>query len=184
ADGAAAMNVARWDGQTWSSLGAGVSGAVNALLTLPDGDLLVGGFFETAGGAAAENIARWNGSEWFPVAGGFDGPVSSLARSNDGQLFAGGSFEQAGGVAANRIARWDGGAWEPLQNGIGGFFRFGSPRVNTIALLEDGSLLVGGHFTMAGQQPSANIAHWVEPACAAELTCDDVLDVLDLLAYL
>ncbi|MCA9278064.1 MAG: hypothetical protein H6815_04660 [Phycisphaeraceae bacterium] len=53
--------VARWDGQNWSPLGFGIaptSGTVTSMVTLPDGNLAVGGYFTYAGGAhVAKNIA-------------------------------------------------------------------------------------------------------------------------------
>jgi hypothetical protein len=37
----------------WSALGTGTNGQVQALTTLPNGDLVLGGFFTSAGGVAA-----------------------------------------------------------------------------------------------------------------------------------
>jgi hypothetical protein len=67
-----ATNIAVYDPLTgdWSALGAGLYGAtdafdiaqVDALVALPDGSLVAGGRFTTAGGVPAKNIARWNGN--------------------------------------------------------------------------------------------------------------------------
>src|ERR1041384_6275755 len=56
---------------TWSSFGSGIAlggsaPVVNALAVLPNGDLVAGGQFTSAGGVAASNVARWNGSSWSP----------------------------------------------------------------------------------------------------------------------
>lgn len=59
----ALQNVARWDGRTWSAMGAGVSGgSVSALAAWDDGGgptLHAGGDFTQAGGASGFRIARW-----------------------------------------------------------------------------------------------------------------------------
>lgn len=57
-NGNEANRVAHWNGATWSSLGAGVSGTVNAVLP-HGGALVVAGNFLTAGGQAAPRVARW-----------------------------------------------------------------------------------------------------------------------------
>lgn len=56
-------NIARWDGLTWSALGAGVgTGFVESLISFDDGTgaaLYVAGAINTAGGQPTQNIARW-----------------------------------------------------------------------------------------------------------------------------
>lgn len=42
AGGSPASSIARWDGSTWSTLGAGIPSAVQAMLVHPSGELLVG----------------------------------------------------------------------------------------------------------------------------------------------
>src|SRR6185436_15361802 len=65
AGGATVNNIAAWNGETWTSLAGGVTGSVVApdtisgLATLPGGDLVAAGVFQSAGGVAANNIARW-----------------------------------------------------------------------------------------------------------------------------
>jgi hypothetical protein len=51
----AANNIAAFDQATssWSALGTGMNGQVNALAVLPNGDLIAGGDFTTAGGVSA-----------------------------------------------------------------------------------------------------------------------------------
>ncbi len=65
AGGAPANRLAAWDGVGWSALGSGLGQGVggNGLggldLAPYDGDLFVGGFFNTAGDKSAQKIARW-----------------------------------------------------------------------------------------------------------------------------
>src|SRR5690606_14118814 len=94
-----AARVAAWDPATaqWIAPGAGIDGTVNALLALPNGDLIAGGLFSSAGGGAVNNLARWDGSAWWPLGLGTSGEVFALALHN-GDVVAGGSFANAGGV--------------------------------------------------------------------------------------
>ena len=65
--GLSAARVARWDGESWSPLGSGISGAGNVVNALAQFDrgagrtLYATGGFTTAGGLAASRIARWQG---------------------------------------------------------------------------------------------------------------------------
>jgi hypothetical protein len=152
AGGAAAANVARWNGSAWSPLGAGTNATVRALLVLPGGDLVAGGDFTTAGGIAASCIARWNGLAWSPLGGGVGGRVYALARLDNGDIVAGGDFDLAGGFTAHKIARFSGGTWSPLGTGC-------NDRVLALAAAPNGDLYAGGHFTMAGGLPM-RIARW------------------------
>ncbi|MBM3961604.1 MAG: hypothetical protein FJ306_06860 [Planctomycetes bacterium] len=116
ADGLPANNIARWNGSAWSALGSGISSTpyhrsyVGALAVLPNGDLIAGGGFTTAGSVAASNIARWNGSAWSALgsglSGGLFGDVNALALQPDGRLAVGGWFEIAGGNVSAYFARY------------------------------------------------------------------------------
>ncbi|MFN8816482.1 MAG: GC-type dockerin domain-anchored protein [bacterium] len=158
---AVANYIAAYDPATgqWSALGSGMGGAfpsVRALAVLPNGDLVAGGQFNTAGGVSANNIARWNGSAWSPLGSGMDSSVLALAVLPNGDLVAGGSFITAGGVTAGFIARWNGSAWSPLGSGFNG----SSPVVRALAVLPNGNLVAGGLFATAGGQSAGNIARW------------------------
>ncbi len=168
ADGMSAHHIARWDGDRWSPLGAGVSGAVDALAVFDDGlgdgpALYAGGLFATAGGAPASRIARWDGRTWSPVGDGVSGSVSALCVFDDGSgsgpaLYAGGAFTTAGGVPALRIARWDGRDWSAVGGGM-------DVDVSCLSVFDDGSgsgpaLYAGGAFTTAGGVSAHRIARW------------------------
>ncbi len=49
-----------WDGATWSPLGKGMNGAVNALEFYSE-KFIAGGGFTIAGGPTESRIAEWNG---------------------------------------------------------------------------------------------------------------------------
>ncbi len=105
-------SIARWNGTGWSPIGGGVTytlaithpGIVYSLQELPDGDLLVGGYFDHAGGTALSWLARWNGSSWSSFGSGPNGSVQSLALAPWGELFAGGNFTAVGSLPAQQHA--------------------------------------------------------------------------------
>ncbi|MBM4112495.1 MAG: hypothetical protein FJ253_03840, partial [Phycisphaerae bacterium] len=170
AGGVPTANIARWNGTSWSALGAGVNGIVHALAIFDDGlgggpALVVGGAFTSAGGGAASRVAKWDGTSWTALGAGCDGTVRALAVLDDGAgaaLFVGGAFANAGGAPASRIATWDGASWSSLGDGVNGLVR-------ALAVFDDGegdgpSLFVGGEFTSAGALAASRIARWNDGA--------------------
>jgi trimeric autotransporter adhesin len=163
AGGLPANCIARWNGSSWSALGSGMSfsgspPAVYALTVLPNGDLVAGGMFTTAGGTAVNHIARWNGSTWSALGSGMTGTafvpvVYALTVLPNGDLVAGGQFPIAGGVVVNNIARWNGSSWSALGSGT-------NEPVMSLAVLPNGDLVAGGGFTTAGGVPANRIARW------------------------
>lgn len=187
AGGVAANHVAKWNGTTWSALGAGPANglstrrgdAVNALVVAGNGDLYVDGHFNQAGGAAANHVAKWNGTVWSAlgtgaangVNGGLTNVVLALAVTGTGDLYVGGDFTQAGGtVAANGVAKWNGTAWDALgtgaANGVSGR-AFGYGFVYALAVVGNGDLYVGGDFNQAGGTAANRVAKWNGTAWSA-----------------
>ncbi|MFH1748426.1 MAG: hypothetical protein ABIG44_15440, partial [Planctomycetota bacterium] len=172
AGGIQTRNVACWDGESWYALGSGVSGDVFALEAFDDGSgpaLYAGGRFNAAGGVAAKSIAKWDGQEWSALEGNLwhmdlYPEVYALAVYDDGNgpaLYVAGKFMRAGGVDAYNIAKWDGVSWSDVGVGLGGVG--GSPRVNALAVYDDGNgpgLYAGGRFEVAGQVYANYVARW------------------------
>lgn len=132
-------NIARWNGSAWLSVGDGMDNAVGALAATPNGIVYAGGTFLTAGGVAANQIAKWNGQVWQPLDVGTNGVVYSLAVANDGTLWVGGTFTTAGGITLpDRLARWNGSAWVLSDIDLPG-----TPLVQTLVVMNDGSLYLG-----------------------------------------
>ncbi|MFY9342957.1 MAG: hypothetical protein WAT39_10740 [Planctomycetota bacterium] len=163
AGGAAANNIARWNGATWSAVGTGLNDTVQCLTTLSNGDVVAGGLFTTAGGTTANHIARWNGTAWSALGTGVDGQVSAVATRPNGDIVAGGYFTTAGGVAAIRIARWDGTTWSALGSGT-------NEGVRSLANLPNGDLVAGGYFDAAGGVVAKYVARWDGAAWSALAT--------------
>ena len=153
--------VAKWNGATWSAVGA--ANAINGpvyTIALSGTDVFVGGAFTNAGGVSgANNIARWNGSTWNAVGPtpSITGTVATIALSGT-DVFVGGFFTNAGGVSgANNIARWN--SANNTWNLLGAANAINAP-VYTIAI-SGTDVYVGGNFTNAGGNPDADyIARW------------------------
>src|SRR6185503_2277532 len=153
AGGVPAWRIARWDGSSWSAVGAGITVGswVGAFTVFDLGGgpaLLVGGSFSQAGGVPVGGIAAWDGAGWADLAGGVGfASVDALTVFDDGggpALVAGGSFSSAGGMPANNIARFRAGSWSAFGSGLAGF---SLPVVFALTPHDDGrgpALFVGG----------------------------------------
>jgi len=136
----------------WASLAndAPGPGTVRASIALPNGDIIFGGSFSTAGGIPASNIVRYTPSSgrWAPLGSGINNIVYSLAALPNGDIVAGGFFGQAGGVTANHLARYNPstGVWSSLGGGLNG-------QVTALAVLPSGDIVVGGDFTALSIRP-------------------------------
>jgi hypothetical protein len=101
AGGVPAVNVARWNGSAWDSLGAGLSHPTIMVsargLAIFDNTIVAGGVFAT------EGVWRWNGSTWSAMTTLY-GVVNVLTIHN-GTLIAGGYFP-TGTNSAYGVARW------------------------------------------------------------------------------
>lgn len=179
-----ALNIARFNGTTWTPLGGGLNGPVYAMVEARR-VLYVGGEFTQATNpnntvVNVRNVAAWNtvSNEWMPVGGGVNGPVYALDAYHLGsaQLFVGGNFEFAydglgDSTTVNSIAEFRHFPfpfWEvhALGQGVTGIPRIvraigrHGPRYTP----ED-DMYIGGTFTgvVTGTGttiPTANIARW------------------------
>jgi hypothetical protein len=159
--------VARWNGSSWSALGATLdvtypSTTIQTLGHFDDGNgaaPFIGGDFSTVNGVSARGVARWNGTAWLPVGAGVSGDVAALELYDDGAgeaLYAAGQFTQAGGLSARRIAKWNGSTWSKLGAGL-------DLPAYAMTVFDDGSgpkLYVGGRFSHAGAQSAPFLAAW------------------------
>jgi len=122
-------------------------------LGIYNGDLIVGGNFQSAGGVPGTYcIAKWHGGAWSTVGppNSFTGSVYALTVHNS-DLIAAGNFNNPGGSI--KLAKWNGSAWSSLGNGI----TDGS--INTV-YSTGGVLYAGGYFTQIAGVPANKIAQW------------------------
>jgi hypothetical protein len=143
-------NICSWDNVSYDTLLGGTNGPVYSLCEF-NGNLYVGGSFDSAGRMPATNIAVWNGAIWNNTGKGINGPVYALTVFNN-DLYAGGAFDSAGGMPAKNIAVWNGSNWVPVGLGVSN---------SLYALTAYGSVLVaGGIFDTAGGIVCNKIAQW------------------------
>lgn len=160
--------IAKWNGSSWSALGAtAMTGTSVDALQFKSGILYVGGNFTAAGGVAnTKYIAKWNGASWSALGTGLNAGVRAIAVTNSGTVYVGGDMTLAGGVTVANIAQFSGGAWSSLATGM-------DNTVWALAYNESTSTLyAGGEFSMAdatGTPPAntANLAQWNGSAWSA-----------------
>lgn len=160
--------IARWDGQNWHALGAGIGdGFVDALAVHDDGagpSLFVGGGFNTAGGGTATRIARWNGSTWSPVGSDLfrgDPGVGNILVFDDGNgpnLFVEG-MSGVNNTSLRGVLRWNGQNWSRVGTEV-----FAPAAIHALTVHDDGNgdaLYAGGEFPSVGGLPGTHgIVKW------------------------
>jgi hypothetical protein len=151
AGGTQANHVAKWDGNSWSSIGLGLNHEV-ACLTAYQNELYAAGYFDSANGETqARHVAKWNGTSWIPLGNGLSHAAMVMSVYN-GKLIVGGYFMSAGEIYSPGIAMWNGNQWSSLGGGVTGA---------VLALCEyNGELYAGGNFIFAGTQLCNSIAKW------------------------
>ncbi|MFN3244511.1 MAG: hypothetical protein ACE37K_23600 [Planctomycetota bacterium] len=163
--GVATGPLARFDGSTWSSLGATLTvptlgpAAIYSIVARANGDLVVGGHFGTIGGVPAWSIAERSNGAWQSL-GDVEifyqpGTVARVLIDGNGDLLAAGTFASIGGLVTSGIARWDGSSWSPLGAAATGF------TVLYDAMLHPtGDVYVVGPFATIGGVSASWAARW------------------------
>jgi uncharacterized delta-60 repeat protein len=149
------------DGQIDGSynLGAGFDGPVRTIKIDGDGKALVAGYFKTFNALSRNGIARLNADgvldETFNPGAGADNPVTDLVIQDDGKIIIVGDFTTYNGLNRIRIARIlpSGDLDEEFDPGIGPDFT-----VNSVDVLSNGNVVVGGDFKKFNLKPYAGIA--------------------------
>ncbi len=170
-NGISCTRIAKFDGTTWSPLGAGLNELARAIVQMPDGSIVAGGDFTASGGSARSKIARWDGASWLSMGPTFNGPVTALAVGLDGTLYAGGGFP--GLIGGARVMRWNGtSSWSPVGSGIT------EAAVGALCIMPNGALIAGGNFSASGGSPGNYVASWngttwspLGAGCNAEVRC-------------
>jgi uncharacterized delta-60 repeat protein len=129
------------------NIGSGFSSYVDTVALQPDGKIIVGGLFNAYNGISRISIIRLNedGSldTSFNIGTGFNNAIISLAIQNDGKIIVGGYFSTYNGSIKYKILRLN------VDGSIDNSFNTGSGfvgNVNTLTLLPDGKIIVGGNF--------------------------------------
>lgn len=138
------------DGSVDTNFVCTADGTVYTVAVQSNGKILIGGDFTTVNGVGRSRIARLkaDGSvdpSFAPVSGA-NSSVRAIAVQLDGRIVIGGLFTNVNGAAMNYIARLitDGSLDAGFTPGVGA-----NDSVYTIALQNDGRILLGGEFTQA-----------------------------------
>lgn len=128
--------------------GNGANGTVTTIAIQSDQKIVIGGEFTTFDGSARSQIARLNTSgsldgSFLPGTGA-NGRVADIAVQGDGKIIIVGGFTSYNGTARNHVARVN------ANGSLDGGFTIGTGAngdVRTVALKNDGRILLGGDFT-------------------------------------
>ena len=142
------------------AIGSGLAAAYNgvrSILQQPDGRLLIAGAFSELNGVPCSNLIRLNlnGTLDNSFTGGANGIIQHLWRKVDGSLLVTGSFTSVNGVPRGRIAQVSStGTLDPaFASGTGATdVVFGAVELN------NGQVLIGGHFTAYNGMPRTGLA--------------------------
>ncbi len=119
AGGAPALNMAAWNGATWSPLAAGLGTDQPAyadesarVMTVYNNRLFVGGIFSNSNVTRYAGLAQWDGSTWLPTAGvlkTYSAGVRALVPW-EGSMMIGGDFgfQYQPGYLPWNFLRWNG----------------------------------------------------------------------------
>ncbi len=149
-----ALNLARWRGGVWTTIGGGIAHNVDSLIVHDDGSgpaLFVGGsvlWLGGFGGQVAGYIGKWNGVSWSDMLHGLNAqPLSLVKRPFDSRLYMAGAFDRSlTGVQSRSAIAWTGTGWEVVDAGV-----TSSAAVMGVFDARDGNgadLYVGGAFTL------------------------------------
>jgi uncharacterized delta-60 repeat protein len=133
---------------------------VRTLALQPDGKIIAGGSFDSAGGRAHAGVTRFNPSGTrdasFLPGTGANNMVWSVIVQKDGKIIIAGDFNRFNGVQAGRIARLnaDGSLDESFNTGSGA-----DATIMTALVLDDGSILAGGNFALFNGEDRKRIVH-------------------------
>lgn len=165
--GIPATNIAKWDGSSWTAVGAGLGVARNTVaadsdlvisLSVYNNMLVAGGAFSDASGLSVNNVAAWNGSTWSTLGSGVNGGVQTMVNyQND--LYAS-LINTNAGQNTYFISKWDGSSWSNVVGGPGtGANYYGY--LNSL-LPFNGKLLGAGAFSIVNNSSTftTGIAQW------------------------
>lgn len=135
-----------------------VGGPATTMVSLPNGQTLLGGGFTNVGGAARQGLARigWTGGNDSSFANPqLTGWVYSIGVQKNGGYIVGGDFTSAGGGTQSKLARI-------LSNGAvdGSFaptFNAGA-YINAVAIQPDGKIIIAGSFTTVNGTARTRVA--------------------------
>ncbi|MCR9247065.1 MAG: hypothetical protein NXI31_18695 [bacterium] len=140
--------VDEWNGTSWQQLGS-INGTIEALLELPNGDLVAAGNVWV--NQVNTGAATWNGTSW-TVIPNTPLPLHALALLPNGTMIAGGLLNYPG---LRGVMQWTGSGWAALGTVTGP-----NSRVRTLLVEPNGDVIAGGNFTSTGSGVGRRLARW------------------------
>lgn len=137
------------DGSLSSPSTDGANGPIYKIIQQQNGKILIGGNFTSYNGITINRIARLNINgdldNTFNPGTGANNAIRTIILQPDGKILIGGDFTSFNGIARNHIARINiDGSIDPSFNpGTGA----NNNRVYSIALQQNGKILISGDFT-------------------------------------
>jgi hypothetical protein len=135
----AIRNAARWDGQTWQTLGQGLNGIVRDAIAF-NGEVYAVGTFTASGATAVRGVARFDGTHWVQVGDASLTSVDAIAEIDN-------TIHVLSSVAGlQRVFRLQGQSWVPINPVISA--PFSRPALlNAVDFLEyQDSIVFGGRI--------------------------------------
>jgi len=145
--------------------GSDMNAGVRAIAVQDDGKVLICGSFSTIHNAYRSKVARLNSdgstdNSFGNGLAGANGDVNCVTVLPDGKVLIAGAFSSVNGVARTLIAllNADGSLDISFAPNLAANPSDGSFVVNSLALQNDGKVLIGGHFATVGGVVCTNIA--------------------------
>ncbi|MBL4697192.1 MAG: hypothetical protein JKX70_00005 [Phycisphaerales bacterium] len=165
---AGGSQIARWDGSNWNAVGGGLQSQYSNTLGVFQGNLIVGGYFDSAGNMpGSAKLARFDGSSWNAMDAQLESFLSSIwdmttydSGSGDALIVAGNYLNIGGNAGMNHICQWDGTNYTALGGTIGGAVPLIVLDVLNADLGSGSSLFAGGRFLTIDGVSALNIASW------------------------
>ena len=118
--------------------------------TFFNGNLIAGGYFNTAGGIPVDYIAQWNGNIWDSI-GTNDMEDINVVSAYDSELYAVNLFPQA-----PLLERWNDSIWATVP----GLYPTAGPQYIWSLLVYNGKLYAGGSFSPLNHIGSWDNSNW------------------------
>lgn len=168
---AGGQNIARWDGSAWQSVGGGLIDQYSNILAVYNGDLIAGGYFNSAGGVeGTAKLARWDGTAWHSMGAQSESFLNSVwdLQVWNGELYVAGNYlDLAGNPDLDHIAKWDGTSYSAVGGTIGGAVPLIVLDLQLADVGDGEKLYAAGRFLNIGGVPANNIAVWDGAAWSA-----------------
>ena len=185
-----ANRIAKWNGTSWSALGAGSGTTGNGLnstgtvyaIAIKDNDVYVGGYgITTAYNSTTISVSANNIVKWTPSApGSSSGVWSALGTGNgttgnginsyvyaigikDNDVYIGGSFTTGYNSANSSINSFSLLVFNSNFSSIGNIFKTANT-INASAVDGSGNIYIGGNFKYINNVSANNIAKWTPSA--------------------